>query len=91
MRLASNGTAYELFHELTPQRTLEQLVLPEHVRGACMEFVEEQHRADVLRSYNLQPRNRILLAGSPGNGKTLLAEALASAPWFHSSLSAMTA
>ena len=79
MRLASNGTAYELFHELTPQRTIEQLVLPEHVRRACMEFVEEQHRADVLRSYNLQPRNRILLAGSPGNGKTSLAEALASA------------
>jgi len=34
---------------------------------------------DLLRSYDLQPRNRVLLAGEPGNGKTSLAEALAHA------------
>lgn len=79
VRLASNGAAHDLFHERTPQRTMDELVLPEHVRRECAEFVEEHLRADILRSYNLQPRNRILLAGSPGNGKTSLAEALASA------------
>jgi SpoVK/Ycf46/Vps4 family AAA+-type ATPase len=73
------GIANDLFFETTPQRALEDLVLTEATRDACRELIEEQHRQSLLRSYNLEPRNRVLLAGEPGNGKTSLAEAVAHA------------
>ncbi len=65
--------------EILPARRLEDLILPPHAEEAVLELVTEQHRADLLRSYNLEPRHRVLLAGSPGNGKTTLAEAVADA------------
>lgn len=67
------------FIEINPRLALSDLILPDAVRTAIEEVVEEQHRSDVLRSYNLEPRHRILLAGPPGNGKTSLAEAIAEA------------
>ncbi len=74
-----NGKAEMLFHEIVPRRRMDELLLPEIVNAACREIVEEQCRADLLRSYNLEPRNRVLLVGPPGNGKTTLAEAMAEA------------
>ena len=64
--------------EVCPERRLEELVLPQVVTQAIEEVIEEQHRAELLRSHNLEPRHRLLFAGPPGNGKTSLAEALAS-------------
>ncbi len=74
-----SGKAEMLFHEVAPRRRMDELLLPEIVNIACREVVEEQCRAELLRSYNLEPRNRVLLVGPPGNGKTTLAEALAEA------------
>ena len=72
-----NGETGDLVFEINPQKRFDDLIINEQTLKICQELIEEQNRADLLRSYGLEPRSRILLAGPPGNGKTSLAEAFA--------------
>ncbi len=75
--IAKDNRVSSLVDEVSPKLRFEDLILPASVKDSLHELVEEQSRIDLLRSYSLEPRNRVLLVGPPGNGKTSLAEALA--------------
>lgn len=66
-----------LFYEKIPERKLNSLFLENKIQEQVEELIEEQHRAELLHAHNLKARNRVLLLGEPGNGKTSLAESIA--------------
>ena len=68
--LNSSNKISSLIEERSPKVKLSDLVLPPFLIDSLEELLEEQSRVDLLRSYSLEPRNKILLIGPPGNGKT---------------------
>ncbi len=70
-----NGLA--LLEERAVVREEKDIVLSDNTQTLLSEIVHEHNRADVLRSYGLQPAQKLLFCGPSGTGKTLAAEVIA--------------
>jgi SpoVK/Ycf46/Vps4 family AAA+-type ATPase len=68
---------HELIEVFVPRIKLNDLVLDEKVKLTLSKLIEEQHRWQELKNYNLEPTRKLLLVGPPGTGKTLTAQAIA--------------
>lgn len=60
-----------------PTISLADVVLEDHLAADVQELLLEQQRRTELQAFSLEPRHKVLLAGAEGNGKTMLAEAVA--------------
>lgn len=64
-------------YRLKPKKRLHELNLPPDVQIEVNDFLEEQREREILKAGGLDPRHKALFMGPPGNGKTVLAGALA--------------
>ncbi len=60
-----------------PARSLADIILKEKTREQLIRVLDEYRKAEVLRVHGLQPKQRLLLCGPPGCGKSLCAEIIA--------------
>ena len=66
-----------LLEERPAVREEKDIILSDATQCALNEILIEHNRADVLRSYGLQPAQKLLFCGPPGCGKTLASEVIA--------------
>lgn len=56
---------------------LEHVILPQIVKDEIRDFIEDQNDYQIFLDNGITPRNKMVLMGPPGNGKTQVTKAIA--------------
>lgn len=67
----------DLLELIQPDVRLKDMILDSKVQFSINRILDEQKKSELLLQHNLIPRKKILLAGSPGCGKTMTAHVIA--------------
>jgi SpoVK/Ycf46/Vps4 family AAA+-type ATPase len=73
-----NDNGFPLFEIKEYYLAWEQLILPDETKHILTQIVDENQASEVLATYNLKPKNKVLFCGEPGTGKTFSAQVLSS-------------
>lgn len=76
---ATGESLVGLIREVKPSIELQGLSLSVRTRELLSEIIHEHMNKDLLTAKQVKPRNKLLLVGQPGNGRSLAAQALAKA------------
>lgn len=60
------------------EQSIEALIVPDEIKEQLEQIIKEFKDADILATYNLQNKKKILLCGKPGTGKTFSAQIISS-------------
>ena len=81
------------WEEEQPYRGMDEVIFnDDSTRAHIFDFIAEFKHRHVLRNSSLEPRNRLLLVGPEGNGKKMVAQAIAyemAVPFLHMSYDPM--
>src|SRR3989337_4490255 len=59
-------------------KSIDNLIIPSETKEQLERIIREFKDADILATYNLQNKKKILLCGKPGTGKTFSAQIISS-------------
>lgn len=71
------GELASLLSATYPKARLSDVILEQSTSARLTRLLAEQRQQEKIRTHGLRPRNKLLLLGPPGSGKTLTASALA--------------
>jgi AAA+ superfamily predicted ATPase len=72
-----NPELWDLVLEVAPEARLNELIAAPSIKDRIARIIHEYVQRDKLKRFDLENRRKVLLAGSPGTGKTMTASIIA--------------
>lgn len=69
-------SGFDLLEMKFPKKNFDEIVFKEENSNKIMQILLEFDKKEIIRTYGLYPKTKILFCGPPGTGKTITAEAI---------------